>query len=202
MNPCAGSHPIDLATLVAYWLGEMGDTATQAIDQHLLGCDFCGAQVDELAALADGVHRAFRCGRVGVFVDPGFVERLAGRGMRIREYRLPPNGSVNCGVAPDDDLLVSRFQAPLAGLIRVDALMRFSFSDEEQRFDDVPFDAARGEVVWVPNLAQVRRLPRHRMQLQLVAPEGATERIVGSYTFDHSPWATPVPNAPRRRAAP
>lgn len=46
--------------------------------------------------------------------------------MRIREYRLPPNGSVNCTVAPDDELLVTRLEAPLEGVERLDAVARLS----------------------------------------------------------------------------
>ena len=85
-------------------------------------CDACGQALDELIALGDGVRSAFRAGAVSAVTTSAFVQRLAGQGVRLREYRLPPNGSVNCTVAPDDDLLVSHLEAPLDGVQRLDAV--------------------------------------------------------------------------------
>jgi hypothetical protein len=177
------SGHVDVDTLVAYWLAETDEAATEAIDAHLLGCDACGAQLDELIALAQGVREAFAAGRVGAFVGPAFVEGLARRGAQVREHRVPPGGSVNCSVSPEDDVLVARYPAPLAGVQRLDAIVQTSLDGVAHRLEDIPFDAASGEVVWLARLALVRTLPAHRIDVQLMSGD----RVIGQYTLNHSP---------------
>ena len=174
----------DLATLVAYWLGELDEAAEAALEEHYLGCAECSARLAEVEAMASGVRAAFAGGRLGAVVTPAFVERLRSRGVRLREYRVPPNGSVNCSVAPQDDLLLSRLEAPLEGVERIDLVAVF---EGEHRLEDIPFDPASGEVVVAPSIAFIRTLPAHRQVMRLVAVGADGERVLGEYTFDHSP---------------
>lgn len=109
----AGHVPVD--TLLAWWLHETDAAQTQAVDAHLMHCDACGSAVDALAALGDSVRAAFKAGLVGTVTTGDFIARLTSRGVRVRAYRLVANGGVDCTVAPDDELLVSHVQAPLAG---------------------------------------------------------------------------------------
>ncbi|WP_280156264.1 sigma-70 family RNA polymerase sigma factor [Piscinibacter sp. XHJ-5] len=176
------SAHLEFDGLLAYWLGETDEASTSAIDEHLLGCDACGAQLDELIALARGVREALAAGLIGAFVAPAFVAALAQRGAKVREYRVPPGASVACGVAPGDDVLVARYPARLEGLQRVDAVVQTSLDAAERRLEDIPFDAASGEVVWLARLALVRTLPAHRIHVRLLAGE----RVIGRYTLDHS----------------
>jgi hypothetical protein len=180
------THPLPFDTLVAYWLGETDAATTLAIDEHLLGCDACGARLDDVIALGEGVRGAFDAGVLQAFVDASFIERLAARGARVREYRLGPGDAVACGVAPGDDVLVTRLSVPLAGVTRLDAVVRSSIDAEERRVADIPFDAARGQVLFVPRLAAVRRAPDHVFEVLLLAVDGDAERLVGRYTLDHS----------------
>jgi anti-sigma factor RsiW len=172
----------DLPTMVAYWLGELDEPAAARFEEHYLGCERCASQLAEVDALAAGVRHALDGGHVHAFVTPALVERLRARGMRLREYRVPRNGSVNCSVAPEDQMLLSRLQVPLEGVTRVDMILVY---EGEHRFEDVPFDASAGEVVVAPGLAWVRSLPSHREQMRLVAVEANGERLLGEYTFDH-----------------
>ncbi len=183
MKPSWRSPHLPFDSLVAYWLGEGNDT--ESIDQHLLACDSCGTLFDELVALAQGVHRAFADGLVNVFVSDAFVARLVERRMRVREYRVPYNGHVNCSVAPDDEFLVGRMQAPLQGVSRVDVAIRLSLADDEQWVDDVPFDAVRGEVLIAPKLVAMRQMPTHDMHIRLLARDDDGHREIGHYTFHH-----------------
>jgi hypothetical protein len=183
MNP----HPLALDTLVAYWLGETDADTTLAIDEHLLGCDACGARLDEVIALGDGVRRAFDAGRVRAFVGAAFIERLAARGAQVHEYRLGPGDTVACGVTRGDDLLVTRMDAPLAGVTRLDAVVRSSLAADEERIADIPFDAVRGQVLMLPRMEEVRRAPAHTFEVALVAVDGDADRVLARYTFDHTP---------------
>jgi hypothetical protein len=181
--PC--QHPIDERALLAYWLGEVAGADEARIDEHLLGCGHCSERLGELAALAGGVREALRRGKVHAFVSEPFIRRLAEQGLRVREYHLPHNGSVNCTVTPEDDLVVSHLAAPLAGVSRVDVVLSAPGLPTEV-FQDVPFDAARGEVVYAPNTTELRAAPSFRLRLELVAVEGQDKRLIGDYTFNHT----------------
>lgn len=185
-------HP-DWQALVDYWLGDADAAAAEAIDEHLLRCDDCGALFDEIVALGRGVREAFSQGLVPSVLTPSFVEHFKSSGRRVREYRVPAGGSVHCAVTPEDELLVSRVGAPLAGVQRLDALFSFSFAPgEEQRLHDLPFDAAAGELLLAPKLAEVRRLPSHEVTLRLLSVGDAGEREIARYTFHHHAGAPPA----------
>ena len=177
--------PVGDDALVAYWLGELDERAEASLESHLLACGDCSERLAGIVALADGLRRSVDEGAVRMFVTDAFVKDAARRGMRIREYRVPCNGSVHCSVAPEDDLLVSRLEAPLAGVERVDAI---TYIDEAQVevFRDIPFDAASGEVVSVPKLAHVRTLPSHVRRVRLLSVDNNGERVIGDYTFNHT----------------
>jgi len=184
----AGHVPVE--TLLAWWLHETDAAETDAVDEHLLRCDACGDTLDAIVRLGDGVRAAFRAGLVGAIAGGEFVARLATQGVRVREYRLPLNGGVDCTVAPDDELLVSRLQVPLAGVERLDAILEFSFEPGvRHRLEDVPFDAAADEVVYLPRTAEVKAAPANTHTVTLVATSGAIARELGTYTFRHRPWA-------------
>lgn len=181
--------PIPLERLVEYWLGETDATATDAIDEHLLGCDACGARLDEIVALGRGVRAAVNAGLVSCFVAPAFVERLAAAGWRVREYRVPRNGLANCSIAPDDDAVFGRLQVPLQGVTRLDAVLRSSLSPgADRRVEDLPFDPRSGEVIFMPGAAGLRHEPANRLEVRLLAVEDASERVIGDYVLDHRPW--------------
>jgi anti-sigma factor RsiW len=179
-GPCA-----DSAILLEYWLGELDEARAEALERHYLGCEACSARLGEVEALASGVRRAFAAGRVGAFLTPAFVQRLRSSGLAVREYRVPRNGSVNCTIAPGDQILLGRLEAPLEGVARVDAIVQH---EGERRIEDVAFDAAAGEVILAPSVAFMRTLPAHREVVRLVAVEPGGERLLGEYTFNHSPF--------------
>jgi hypothetical protein len=182
-------HGISLETLIAYWLGELPAAAQEPLEEHLFACASCSARLEELAALASGIRAAVRGGRVKAMISAPFLETLKRQGLRIREYRVPPGGRVNCTLRADDDAVVSRLQAPLAGVKRIDALQRLELGGEvfETRLEDVPFDPAAGEVLSLPSAAGLRKLPAHTLRVRLVAVDEAGERPLGEYTFAHTP---------------
>ena len=178
----------DFATLLDYWLGELDESREAAIEEHYLGCAACSALLAEVEMMAEGVRRAFAGGDVRAILTPTFVERLRSRGVRLREYRVARNGSVNCSVGPEDDVLLSRLEAPLEGVERIDLLVTVTGSPGDTRVEDLPFDAASGEVVVAPSITHIRTLPAHRRVMRLVAVGADGERVLGEYTFNHSPW--------------
>lgn len=181
-------HP-DFDELLDYWFGDADAAATDEIDAHLLACDACGAQLDRIAALGRGVREAFAAGRLGVVASPGFVGRLAERGLRVREYRVALNGSVNCTVASEDEVLVGRLQAPLQGVQRLDCAAEVTPGGGTEWLRDIPFDAASGEVVLISPLAEVRGMPAHVMRVRLLSVGEQGSHEIGHFTFRHTPPA-------------
>jgi hypothetical protein len=184
----AATHHLSTEALLAYWLQETDDAATDVVDEHLMQCEDCGERLDALIALGDGVRAALQAGAVSALAGPAFVQRLAASGLRLREYRLPHNGSVHCSVAPEDDLLVAHLEAPLQGVTRLDVVAQLSFEPGVQhRMQDIPFDPGEGELLYLPRVDRVRQLPAHTMLLTLLAVGAEGERELGRYTFHHQP---------------
>jgi hypothetical protein len=178
----------DLEALAGYWLAELPAAAEQKLEEHFFACARCAGRLEWLAALTDGVRTAMRGGRVGLFVPARFVEALAQAGMRLREYRLEAGGSVNCTIRAEDDAVVSRLRAPLAGVKRIDALQRVSAGgpdEREERVADVPFAPEAGELLFIPTAARLKRMPSHTLRMRLVAVDETGERPLAEYTFRH-----------------
>lgn len=182
------ASPIPPATLLEYWLGELDEAREGALDEHLLGCGDCSANLQGLVDLAGEVRAAVRAGAVGTVLTGAFVQRLALQGLRMREYRAPRNGSVYCTVAPDDDLLITRLDAPLAGVDRLDLERLSGDGGAIERLRDVPFDAKASEVVFTPRMDRIRALPASTIRYRLLAIAPSGERLVGEYTFHHTPY--------------
>ena len=190
MSSASHAH-IPLQQLLQDWLGEADAATREAIDEHLMACDTCGAAFDELVALGRGVRDAMRAGLVSAVTSAAFVERLAAQGWRVREYRVPRAGGVNCTLAPDDDLLLARLEVPLAGVQRLAAVQEHTLEPGVQRRrEDIPFDAASGEVLFMTSAARARALPANTMWITLLARDDSGTRELGRYEFRHAPWPT------------
>ena len=153
-------------------------------------CDACGQALDELVALGDGVRAAFRAGAVAAVTTAAFVQRLAGQGVRLREYRLPRGRQRQlhrrarrrpAGVAPRG---AARRRAA-----RLDAVAESSLEPGvEHRLEDVPFDPQAGEVLYLPKIAAVKQQPAYTFRVTLLAVEAGGAREIGRYAFRHRPW--------------
>ena len=171
----------EFATLVDYWFGELPPGEEAAFEEHLFGCAECTAKLEELAALGAAVRAAWKVGAVRAVISRALYEAMKKEGLRLREYRMAPGGSVNCTIAAADDFVVSRLAAPLSGVQRLDLVT------DAGRFEDVPFDAAAGEVLMCPAPAELKRKGAFTHRVRLLAVEEAGERVLGDYTFLHTP---------------
>jgi anti-sigma factor RsiW len=171
----------ELATLVDYWFGDLPPDREGAFEEHLFGCVECTEKLQELVALGAAVRNAWRAGAVRAVISHALFDAMKKEGLRLREYPMVPGGSVNCTIAASDDFVVSRLSAPLAGVRRVDLVT------DAGRFEDVPFDAATGEVLMCPAPAPLKRRGAFTHRVRLMAVEGTGERLLGEYTFEHAP---------------
>lgn len=170
------------ATLVDYWFGELSPAEEAAFEAHLFGCDECTRQLDELVALGAAVGAAFRAGAVRAVISHALYEAMKREGLRVREYHMVPGASVRCTIRRTDDFVVSRLEAPLTGVRRVDLV------SSSGRVEDLPFDAESGEVLVIPMPpASLKQRGAFTDHVRLFAVEDAGERMLGEYTFFHSP---------------
>lgn len=187
MKESSCQSPLEWSTLLAYWLDELGADDQAGIEDHYLGCAACSGRLEQLTALARGVRALVGTGAVSAVLDDRFVRRLAEWGLQVREYRVPRNGSVNCTVGPEDHLVVSRLEAPLADVSRLDLVYLGGADGPAMRHEDIPFVAQSGAVVVATPIAELRALPETTVRLRLLAVETNGERTVGEYTFHHTP---------------
>ena len=192
MNPACPT-PIDSAVLADYWVEALDASEEESIEEHLLDCDGCGDRLREIIALAEGVRELARGGSLRLVVSDEFVRRAAESGSQVRRYALPAGGSVNCTVAPGDDLLVTRFAADLSGAERVDLAMCNAAGEEQYRLQDIPVKAGASGVVYQESITFGRAAPSGKLLARLFAVDSSgDDRLIGEYTFNHTAMS---PNA-------
>jgi hypothetical protein len=180
--------PLADGLLLDYWLGDTPTAEEERVEEHLLGCGACSARLRALATIGDGVRRLACGGAFDVVVGPSFVEEAARLGLRVREYRVPAGGRVECTVTPEDDLMISRLQGDFRGVARLDLVAQVEgFPD--QRMEDLPVDPSAPEIVLSGAMPMLRALGRTAVRLRLIAPGLDGDLLVGEYTFAHTPHA-------------
>jgi hypothetical protein len=181
------NHPLPFAALVEYWFGELAPQDEERLEEHLLACADCSERLAELAQLGAGISAAFRRSAVRVVVSPAVLAKMKSEGLRVREYRLAPGAAVQCTIGAEDDAVVGRLQAPLAGVTRVDLVRLDAAGQVRFRLPDIPFDPAAGEVLFCPSAARLKKQPAHTDIVRLIALDERGERLLGDYTFMHTP---------------
>lgn len=179
-------RPLELVTLVDYWFGEAAPHDPERIEEHLLECETCSGRLRALVTLGEGVRRLAHEGAVQVFVTPSFLEKAAREGLRTREYRVAPGERVACTVTPEDDLLVGRLQADFKGVSRLDVVSVVE-GQVEHRIEDVPVSPDAPELILAQAMAAMRALGPSVVRVRLLAREEENERLLGEYTFAHTP---------------
>ncbi len=187
MNAPRCTAPCSLGVLSDYWLGELAAEVEAPLEEHLLGCDACSRRLAGVVELAAATRALARRGLLRVVVSDEHLARLAGAGLRLREYRVARGGSVACTITPEDDLVVARLAAPFATPERLDLVFCDATGHEEHRLPDVAVDPARRELLFTEPVDQLRALGVATLRVRLVSVEGGGERMLGEYTFNHSP---------------
>jgi len=181
------TRPIDPALLVDYWIGIMADPEEEAVEEHLFGCDHCGDRLRQVIVLADGIRKLAREGTLRMVVSDVFLQRVAESGIAVREYRIPPGGSVECTVTAEDDILIGRVAANLSGSKRVDMCICNENGIEQVRLPDIPVHSGRTGVAFQESITYLKSAPSMKMIMRLVGfDDEGSELLLGEYTFNHT----------------
>jgi hypothetical protein len=188
MNQPLCKSPLALETLAGYWQAELGEPEQNSVEEHLMGCGQCSAALDWIARMSVALREAVRSGNLPVVLSPGFLARLVDEGLRIRQYAPPSGGGVQCTVTQKDDLLIGRLRADLRGIQRLDAILRGGDGSLRARLEDIPFrPEASAEIIHNEPIEAAKRSGPDVLVIQLVSVEPGGDRLVGEYTFNHSP---------------
>jgi anti-sigma factor RsiW len=171
---------------LGYWLGELEGADEARLDEHLFACAACTERLQAIVELGAAIRAELARGALNIVLPEPFLRRVQAAGLRVREYALSPGGSVDCTIAPGDDLVVAHLRAPLRGVRRLDVLIDSSVAGK-LRANDVPFDADADALVAVTSSVFLRTLRHAQQRVQLVAVDGAGERVLADYTFNHYP---------------
>lgn len=178
-------EPLELPTLVDYWLGDLAEAETERIDEHLLGCDECTRGLQSLVEIGDGIRRLSHESAFTAVVSPSFLDTARQRGRRIREYTVPAGARIDCTVTAEDDMLVAHLRGDFRGVSRLDLVARTE-GGSERRVEDVPLDPARGEIIVAQSMLAARAMPTHVVRYRLLAHDAGVDRLVAEYTFAHT----------------
>ncbi len=180
-------YRIDAAVLADYWLAALAKPEEEAVEEHLLNCDRCGARLREVIALAEGVRNLAREGSLRMVVNDAFLKRAAEEGLRVREYAPPAGGGVECTVTAEDDILIGRLAANLSGAKRVDLCICDERGVEQLRLPDIPVHSGASSIVYQESITFAKAMPTSKLIVRLVAvDEAGGERLLGEYTFNHT----------------
>ncbi|HUZ46697.1 MAG TPA: hypothetical protein VMW54_08670 [Terriglobia bacterium] len=180
-------NPIDAAVLADYWLGVLAEAEEATVEEHLIGCDWCGDRLREVMALAGGLRNLAREGSLRMVVSETFLDRAREEGLRVRQYSPPAGGGVQCTVTAEDDLVIGRLTANLRGAKRIDLSICDGQGVEQLRLPDIPVDSGAGSVIYQESITFLKAAPTSTMKIRLVTfDEAGGERLLGEYTFNHT----------------
>lgn len=183
----SGEIHFEAGVLTEYWLGTLPTPDEERVEEHLFDCDQCAGRLDDVIALARGISEIARGGALLTVVSESFLKHAQDDGLRIRQYAPPAGGSVACTVTAEDDLLVGRLAANLAGAKQIDLSLCAPTGEEQFRLRDIPFDASADSVLWQQSITFAKAAPTSTMVARLIQVEDAgEEKLLGEYTFNHT----------------
>jgi anti-sigma factor RsiW len=186
-NPLDCANPLPAEILMDYWLGALAAADEDSVEQHLMTCDECGDRLRDIIVLADSLRVLARSGSLQVIISDQLLEQAAATGLRIREYAVRPNESIQCTVAADDDLLVARLAVDVSAASRIDLSWCDSGGVERQRMADIPVGADAGSVLCQQSITWAKASPTTSLTARLLAvDEHGVEQLLGEYTFHHT----------------
>jgi Putative zinc-finger len=141
-RPC--SAPIEWATLVEYWAGDLEAGEQETLEAHLMACGSCSAESERVAAITERLRHA-----LPPVLSPEELANLRARGLRIRENPIAPGEVNRPRIGSDVDVFLHRLGGlELAHAERVSFEMREEGTDHVMiSIDDAPFDRAGNELL-------------------------------------------------------
>jgi hypothetical protein len=169
-----------------WWNADLDPAEEKRLEEHLFACDACAAEAQAARARCDGIRDAVRRHPLAGGASKSLLEAL-GRDRRVvRRFTLPWNGSVQCAVGAEDDLVVLELQGDFRDVERVDAILARE-GHLLRRDEDLPL-VHGSAVLWGETGDALRQFPRATFEVVLLAVDDAGDREIARYTLHHAPF--------------
>jgi anti-sigma factor RsiW len=165
-----------------YLAGFLDEQEAEALEAHLFSCGDCAIESEKLFGLAAAIREAVP----PVLTAERFAQlERAGRIAAVNP--MSPGGLAEVRYPPEQQLLVHRLGgSDLREARRVDVALLDLDGRAISRFDDVPFDPARGEVL-VACQSHFAELFPHDAVFRLEVVRGDRREESSRYTVLHRP---------------
>jgi hypothetical protein len=176
--PCA--TPVPAERLLDYLLGELSAEDEDQLEAHIFACGQCGAEAERLAGLATAIQRA-----IPPILTRSRFEALESAGVVSQVTVMQPGDVTRVFFPPPGKALVLRLGgADLGQAQHLDVDLRTPTGETVVRLADVPFDAARGEVLVACQRHFAETFPRD-LVFVLEDVSGDARRSLAEYTVLH-----------------
>lgn len=170
----------ELETIAAWCLGEQSDAEAHGFEEHYFSCERCLEQAGRLLRLVRQLHVSLPS-----VLTPQRRRSLEASRPSLPAARVQAGGRATLSMSAGAPVGIWLLQAPLAQVTRVDLEARTAEGALVFALPDVPFDAARGEVVLACQL-HYRALPgTPELHARLVADGPSGWQPLAEYILDH-----------------
>jgi len=185
------SAPIPLEELLAYRRGELDAEAEERLEEHYFSCTECASRLAWVEALEGAAVEALARGEFSVSATDAVIERLRAAGSAIRVYDLAEGQSVNCTIAPHEDMVVTKLRVsprPGRAVSLLTQVRVLETGAEMERVERVLADPVTGQVVVLLPGAAVRQSPRATYTMRLRFGDEPDAELSTPVVMNHSPW--------------
>ena len=171
--------PTPFETLARWWLDDLPDAESTALEEHLFACDACAAASERLGKLVSGLREW-----IPPVISHAHRDRLAREGKRIRLTPVDAGVDAHARFDRDLDLLVHVLRGNLSRAERVDVEVGRPDIGWRVVLEHVPFDRTAGEVLIACQQHYHAMFPGDPVFKVFVVEQGE-RRPVGDYVVIH-----------------
>jgi hypothetical protein len=169
-----------LETLAAWCLAELPEADADSFEQHYFSCDGCLEQAERMQRVIEQLRAS-----LPPVLTTARRTALETSTPALRSVSVAAGQRASLRLGADAPVAIWCMQAPLERVQRVDFEARNPDGSLLMALPDVPFDAARGEVVLACQLHYRGLQGSLEMHVSLIATGPTGRRPLGEYILDH-----------------
>lgn len=169
-----------LETLAGWILRESSPEDEKSLEEHLFDCDLCGARAEKLEALVRRLRTM-----LPAILTPERRRRLEETVSPLPMVSVSPGEHKTIEFGPGAEIGFWVLRAELGGVERLDFELLARDGSLLASFEDVPFDAERGEVVLGCQTHYRTMGFPDELLARVTAVDAAGRRPVAEYELDH-----------------